>query len=138
MEVSRRLFLGGALALVAATQLPNVAFASAPVIYGDGYHDDTAGLQAAFDGKPFKVVGKGTYIVRKGGQVMLNGGTFKLTDTLHVRDTAFISGAHFDGRAIPKDRKCVLRVTGCPTTTTTLTGLYIEGFGGDYGVIVDG
>jgi hypothetical protein len=109
MEVSRRSFLGGALALTAAAQLPSALYASVPLIYGDGVHDDTAGLQAALDGKPFKVVGKGVYIVDHKGFIHLQDGAFKLTDTLHIRrSNVSVMRCAFD--ATETKGKCVLRV----------------------------
>jgi polygalacturonase len=94
MDVSRRSFLGGALALSAAVALPGAAFAAAPTIYGDGIHDDTAGLQAALDGKAFRCVGEA--VVRNaGGSIYISGGSYLLSHTLLVRKDATIYGGHF-------------------------------------------
>lgn len=45
------------------------AIASIPVLHGDGFNDDTAALQAAFDGKRYIQNG----VMKKGGSVMLRG-----------------------------------------------------------------
>lgn len=54
VELSRRFFLKGSIALVAAvTFVPSVsALANIPTIYGDGKHDDTGGLQALMRNEP--------------------------------------------------------------------------------------
>lgn len=106
IKLSRRSFFGGALALVAVSQLPSAAFASAPAIYGDGIHDDTVGLQAAFDGKPFRVIGKGVYVVNRGGSICLSGGRFKLSDTLFLGrgGPATVSNCIFDSRDLAEGK----------------------------------
>lgn len=109
MELSRRSFLGGALAITAATALPASAFASAPIIYGDGAHDDTAGLQAALDGKPFRVAGEGAYIVRREGTIFIGKGSFRLSDTLHLRGStkATLSGFYMEWSSLPDAAPCI-------------------------------
>lgn len=89
MNISRRFFLGGVIA-VAAGQLVKPAFAM-PMIFGDGIHDDTRGLNALLAGEPFHVENEGV-IVHEGN---ILGGTFKITDTLYLRDNVIISGSGF-------------------------------------------
>lgn len=110
MSISRRSFLGGALALSAATSMPLKAFAHAPVIYGDGVHDDTAGLQAALDGKPFRVFGHGAYVVRGDGHIFIGNGSFRLSDTLHFRGNvaATVSGFHMEWTELPPGAACMM------------------------------
>jgi hypothetical protein len=84
LDVSRRSFLGGALALTVVAALPVKAFATVPTIYGDGVHDDWAGLQAMFDGEPFLVDGEGFEPQRVHGSALLRGGAFKISRTLHL------------------------------------------------------
>lgn len=114
MELNRRSFLGGALALAAATKLPSAAFASAPVIYGDGVHDDTAGLQAALDGKPFRVVGRGAYVVQKEGHIYIGQGSFRLSDTLRLRGPipATLSDFHMEWDKLPDNAPCIEITSG--------------------------
>lgn len=76
--LNRRKFLGGMLAVSAAAIVP-LTIETYPRIVGDGVHDDTAGLQAAFNGQPFIADG---FVVRECNTVYINSGTYRLTDTL--------------------------------------------------------
>ena len=136
MEVSRRSFLGGALALVAATQLPGKAFASAPTLYGDGIHDDTAALNALLAGKPFRLAGNGVYAVNREGYIFLSGGMFRISNTIHVmRPNTTITDCCFEGDMMPANADA-LRVhrgaDGC-----VLSDCHIEN-AGRYGINVEG
>lgn len=82
---SRRSFLGGVLALTAAATIPLASAGAAPLIVGDGIHDDTAGLQALFDGKPFRIAGEGIAYRLRDGEAFFSGGTFRVSKTLHLR-----------------------------------------------------
>ena len=55
------------------------AVSRVPVLYGDGIADDTVALQAWYDGK--------TVLYAGGGLVghTINGGTYKLSDTIELR-----------------------------------------------------
>jgi hypothetical protein len=81
---SRRSFLKGALTLVAASVVakPIAVLAQYPRIVGDGVHDDTDGLQAAFDGEPFECDGM---VVSICDHVYVNNGCFRVTKPLLVR-----------------------------------------------------
>jgi len=104
-KLSRRSFLGGVLALsVAAAAAPVLALADVPVIYGDGVHDDWAGLQAMFDGRPFRVTDGAALVATEG---VLNGGIFSLSKTLVIRGShitiqraAFNAADDFEGEAM--------------------------------------
>lgn len=118
MEVSRRSFLGGALTLTAAAVLPFKTFAAVPVIHGDGYRDDSAGLQAAIDGKPFRCVGEQA-VVRNQGQIFIGAGVYRLSRTLHIRESTTVYGGAFhadDNLTGP-----VLHMSG-----GTMVGCYVE------------
>lgn len=80
MDISRRSFLGGAIAATVVAVSPALALANLPVIYGDGIHDDWAGLTAFFNGKPFVIEGEG-FTASEG---RLFGGRFLLSQTLHI------------------------------------------------------
>lgn len=114
MDVSRRSFLGGALALTAASSLPLKAFALAPTIWGDGIHDDTAGLQAALDGKPFRVVGEGAFVISRDGEVFIGNGTYRLTDTLRLRGSirATLRNFHMRWDSLPDGAACIEAASG--------------------------
>ena len=65
------------------------------IIHGDGIHDDTAGLQAFFDGK-------GVIDARTGLPIMgtLTGGQYLLSETILLRGESnrAVSGCHFIGQ----------------------------------------
>lgn len=89
MNLSRRSFLGGVMALTASTALPiRGAFALAlPTIWGDGVHDDAPGLNALLQGLPFHV--ENDDVVAIDG--MIRQGTFLIGSTLRpIADRHFI------------------------------------------------
>lgn len=93
MNISRRFFLGGVIA-VAAGQLIHPVFAM-PTIYGNGLDDDTDGLNAFFGGRPFHV-DHSNVIVGEGG---ISFGRFKVSDTIilsgrnkSITDCTFLGG----------------------------------------------
>lgn len=56
MNISRRFFLGGTLAVATAIAVPIELSARLPILHGDGVHDDWKALQAFASGKPFRTV----------------------------------------------------------------------------------
>lgn len=134
MTISRRSFLGGALALTAASAVPASALralGAVPVIYGDGIHDDTDGLQAAIDGKPFRVAGEDAYVLSKGGRVFFSSGTFRLSRTLHIRNKAYIRGGRFVGSEIKNGTVLHVHTGGLHTT---VADMHIVGNPGIHGI----
>lgn len=108
-DVSRRSFLRGALTVAAASLVP-VSAAKAlglddvPTLWGDGVHDDTEGLQALIDGKPFEIAGSGFIARDLNDAFELRDGCFTINHGLHiykaskrgrVYDNWFIAGALF-------------------------------------------
>lgn len=81
MDISRRTFLGGAIAVAGALALPKIA--GMPTIYGDDIHDDWEGIDALFNGRPVKML---TEAIRVGpdGLVEMVGGSFRLSKTLDL------------------------------------------------------
>lgn len=85
MQMNRRSFfkLTAGAAIASALPLPGVA---APIIYGDGIHDDTEALQALLDGKvvefadPAMADGAGWH----GAKLRFPQGIFAISDTLRV------------------------------------------------------
>lgn len=94
--MDRRLFLRGALALSAVSvAVPSLAFDGAPTIYGDGIHDDWAGLQAMFDGRPFHVDDE----IIVAGEGVVSGGDFILSRTLSISgDGILVTNSRFTAR----------------------------------------
>mgnify|MGYP003532364937 CR=1 FL=1 len=77
MKLSRRYFLGGTIAVVAAAVVgPHLH--RIPTIWAGGIHDDADGLQALMSGKPFVVAGEGM-TARSG---TLRGGSYLVGHTL--------------------------------------------------------
>lgn len=94
-DLTRRTFLRGALSLAALSAAPVAVMArlAVPTIYGDLIHDDTDGLQAALDGRPFIVEGT---LVEGGAAPHLQRGAFLISRTLRVtRPRTFINQCHF-------------------------------------------
>jgi len=85
MNLSRRFFLGGAISLVAVqTFIPNVsAMMNLPTIYGDGVHDDTAGLGAIFRNEPV-TFNKEQIGVDSHEGLTFHHGRFKITNTVNI------------------------------------------------------
>lgn len=52
VELSRRFFLGGAIALVAVQTFKPSLASNMPTIYGNGIKDDSAGFNALFAKEP--------------------------------------------------------------------------------------
>lgn len=102
MNLSRRSFLGGVMALTASTALPiRGAFALAlPTIWGDGVHDDAPGLNALLQGLPFHV--ENDDVVAADG--VIRGGSFIIGEPIRitvsdflVAECRFLTTPNFDG-----------------------------------------
>ena len=111
MDVSRRSFLGGALAVAGASIIPlgMTKAADVPRIVGDGFHDDWAGLQAAFDGKPFVCEGAYTRVI--GGKIVMRGGHYRVTRPLLIdckKCDVDMKHCHIDGSEIPQPEPAVV------------------------------
>lgn len=102
----------GAASSSAHTPLAMLVPSNAPVIRGDGIHDDTAGLQAWLNGEPFRLAGAalaGGFIVGD----TLKGGRYLLSSTLigdAMPHRRVMMNCHLDGRNIPAG---LGMVTGC-------------------------
>lgn len=83
MEVSRRVFLGGAIAASCAVALPG-ALTAMPTIYGDGIHDDWEGMDALCNGRPVRML-TDTISVRPNGLIEMISGDFRLSKTLRIK-----------------------------------------------------
>lgn len=105
VEVSRRWFMGGALGVAAAAVMPLGAAYDA-VLYGDGIHDDTAALQALFDGRPVYVKNDGVVLKSNDGHISLKGGNYKISETLNIAPgkTIQLAGLHIDCKNLPEGR----------------------------------
>lgn len=101
-DLSRRSFLRGMLTVAALSVAPALAIhADLPRIVGDGIHDDTVGLQAALDGRPFVCEGN---VVCDADHVYISGGNYRLTNGLRFNPdrVANITHARFDAKAVPE------------------------------------
>jgi hypothetical protein len=121
MDVSRRSFLRGALAVTAvAVSQPSLVLASVPTIHGDGIHDDHAGLQALIDGKPFRVADEAGAAFQASSGI-IQSGTFAIGETLRLRgeyirinQCRFLSLPGFKGdHMVNVERGAVGAITKC-------------------------
>lgn len=85
MNIDRRSFVAGLAAAVGALATPAFAFATPPTIYGDGIHDDTAGLQAFFDGRRVRDLTAPGVLAREGNRATINGGSFLVRSRVEIR-----------------------------------------------------
>lgn len=86
--MDRRTFLRGLLTVAAVSIAPIDALtASVPSIVGDGVHDDTAGIQAAINGRPFSADG---LVVRGQSEVQFGAGTFRMTAPMRFGTSAVV------------------------------------------------
>ena len=98
MDISRRGFLIGTLAVSALSALPIAALPRPPKLWGDGIHDDTEALNALFAGEPVEY-DDALVSVREGGHVRFSGGhTFRISGTVNLPGSSVMvdHGASFD------------------------------------------
>jgi len=120
MNLSRRLFLGGAIALAGAAIIPAQAM---PRIVGDGVHDDADGINALIAGKPVSI--ENTYLaLNSDGRIWFNeGGRFLLGKSINLtRDNTLIVGGTFIAAPGFLGPLLVLDVTGGTIENTALIG----------------
>lgn len=82
LNIDRRSFLKGVLSVtvVAGAGVPSLG---APLLKGDGVHDDTDALRALFSGKSFRCENEVVAVRRKYG-IDLSGGKFRINSTIYV------------------------------------------------------
>lgn len=106
VELSRRFFLGGALSLIAASTFEIKAhhIGNMPKIWGDGVHDDTAGLGALLRGEPV-LFSKDNLGVDEHKGVTFHNGEYAVAQTIIVPDEAVVEFecATFVGNDLPVD-----------------------------------
>lgn len=110
LDLARRSFLGGALALGGSVALARV-MPDVPTLWGDGIHDDAPGLQALFDRKPVTIM-RDEIVVQRAGIVRVEGGRFLLRKhglvlrndhgPIHLIGNWFLAGEDF-----PQDQTAV-------------------------------
>lgn len=136
MNLSRRSFLGGALALMAA---PVVAkyIPILPRLVGDGHHDDTAGLNALFAGEPVDIVRDVARVFDESpfGSVRLIGGIFRITGPVSIvnRSDFEIAESVFIGQG---GGDAMFRLVNCERAVLRSLRLHCDGY--DTAVYVDG
>lgn len=115
VDISRRLFLGGAIAVVAAAVVSRPADA-VPRIVGDGVHDDAAGLNALFNGMPVQIDNE--CVQAMDGVIALSAGHFLIGSPITVtrRRDIIVSGGFFEARGDFTGRG-VIELEGCERTT---------------------
>lgn len=91
-ELGRRGFLAamfGAGAVLVAQ--PKLLVSRIPILWGDGIHDDTEGLEALFAGRPVKVMSGETFA--PGAAPHLTGGSYRVTAPLELGNGTVIERA---------------------------------------------
>lgn len=83
--MNRRSFLGGILSVGGLAALPAVTW-FAPVLYGDGSHDDSDALEALMNGRPVTVDG----VLIKPSETIFRGGVYTLRRMITVDTDAWI------------------------------------------------
>lgn len=104
-ELSRRLFLGGAVSLLAASTFsPGPSTANIPRIWGDGQHDDTSGLGALFRRDPVVFSAEKIGVDSHKG-IVFHRGLFKITQTIEVphEPNIKVESATFDLLDLPEE-----------------------------------
>lgn len=113
MDLSRRGFLCGlagaaAVAVLAVPVVELVARETLPRIVGDGIHDDTAGLQAAIDSKPF--IGDVKVIEVDGRRtVLLGNGEYRISKAMELVD---VNDLTIDGGTLVAEGDCAVSLKG--------------------------
>jgi hypothetical protein len=77
-----------------------IKFASLPEVWGDGLHDDTAGLQAMLDGRPYLF--RGVYHAARpdSDMIFLPEGTFRVTGLRVTGRTALPKAVRIFGTGV--------------------------------------
>jgi hypothetical protein len=80
--VNRRQMLSFGFGALAVTAIPltKMLAPKVPIIYGDGNHDDTPGLQAALDGRDFIALDSKVKVTN--GRLELANGHYRLTQSI--------------------------------------------------------
>lgn len=128
IKPDRRSFLKGVLSVAAASLvIPTLCLSEdEPLIMGDGVYDDYAGLQAAFDGKPFSVA-EGMTVIADQNYVMISGGNFLISRGLKLGRSNFICNSRFSTTPSFPSEECILTAT---SPYSNLIGVYFERSGG--------
>lgn len=106
MELSRRFFLGGAIALVAVqTFKPTLASSNMPKIYGDLNHDDSAGFNALFSNEPV-IFNKEQIGVENHQGIFIYKGSFRIDSPIEINrktNLNIVDRFTIDAYALPID-----------------------------------
>ncbi len=95
VDLTRRSFLGGLLAVTAVAIVKPPKFNNYPVLYMDGERDDAPALQAMLDCEPYIVEGE---LITGQTKAHISGGEYRIGSTLNInRDSTIIEGATFIG-----------------------------------------
>lgn len=120
MDMSRRGFLRGlagaaAVAVLAVPVVELVAREALPRIVGDGIHDDTAGLQAAVDGRPF--ISDVVRVIDVDGRrtVLLGEGEFRIGSAVEL---ANVHDMTIDGGTLVAEGDCAFNFKGMTRNVT--------------------
>ena len=92
-----------------------IAHVDLPWIVGDGIHDDTVGLQAAIDGKPF--VSDVVKVIEVDGRrtVLLGKGEFRIGSAVELAD---VHDMTIDGGTLVAEGDCAINFKGMTRNVT--------------------
>lgn len=96
-NITRRRFLQGVAALAAVVVLPKLPLPelgpTVPILYGDGVHDDSPGLQALINGEPVDKRDNASRMLPD-GTLYISAGTYLIGETVRLRRLN-IQGSYF-------------------------------------------
>ncbi len=105
MEISRRFFLGGAIAVVVAQTFKPALSSNMPTIYGNGRDDDSAGFNALFANEP--VIFKRDQLgLESHDGIIIFKGNFKISKTIEITKRTKLQIAdnfNIDASDLPSD-----------------------------------
>lgn len=116
MTMTRRTFIGaaiGATVVAAAGPLPIVP--DIPTLWGDGIHDDTAGLQAAIDGREYRQAWDGVIVPAREPDPLLvfPRGDYAVAGTILIPAwAAIVDGNAVRLRGLGDDRGALIEMQG--------------------------
>lgn len=126
MDFSRRLFLGGLATAFAASKvgMSDRAFASIPVLYGDGIRDDAPALNAWLRGDPVKIANARAGII--GERYLIQRANLAIGSTVRAENVS-IDMFECHVRALPGFRgDTLMYIGGDGSKPSTIYGGYFD------------
>jgi hypothetical protein len=108
-QLSRRFFLGGLLAVGAASTVTLAPLLPLrPQLWADGIHDDTKALNALFNGETVDILNDEVRLLSS-ETVTLSGGLFRVSNALRItRPKTIVYNCEFIRTVAARDDSCIL------------------------------